>query len=183
MHPNRDIIDRVADARDLTLWLADGYEPAIVGIWHRKDCSILLYNVEGCLKALQDDTHGEGMDETEAVEWFEFNSRPAWMGPNSPVYMDADDSEDEDCMCRFLFSDHFKPAVLGYVESSVGVMNAVYDQTRFIELLAELAQVTTEEATASYIESFHKQELGVAFPVFVESMESLRREFSDPVSA
>ncbi|MEZ8295853.1 hypothetical protein AB6D11_18690 [Vibrio splendidus] len=105
------------------------------------------------------------------------------MGPHSPAYMDVDDSEDDEYMCRFLFSDHFKPAVLGYVESSGGVMNAVYDQARFIELLAELAQVTLEEAAATYQESFHQRELGVAFPVFVESMASLRLEFPDPVDA
>ena len=60
------------------------YDECIVGIGYRfHDGPLAIYSVERVLSVLQDD----GMDEEDAIEWFDFNIIGGWNGPGTPMYI------------------------------------------------------------------------------------------------
>ena len=63
---------------------ADGFDDAIIGIGERcgKD-PLVVYSVEKCLEILR----SQGMDETEAQEYFNFNVLGSWAGEGTPMWM------------------------------------------------------------------------------------------------
>jgi hypothetical protein len=67
---------------------ADGFDKAVIGLTRREEDSpvVLLYSTEKCIDILMD----QGMDWEEAQEYFDFNVACAWMGPETPVFEDAD---------------------------------------------------------------------------------------------
>jgi len=64
--------------------LADGFERAYLGICYRA-CQppVASYDYDKCLEILV----GQGMDYEAALEFFEFNTIGAWVGPNTPVFI------------------------------------------------------------------------------------------------
>jgi hypothetical protein len=65
------------------LLIADGFDDAVIGI-----CSAsyrIIYSVNLCINILMD---RDGMDEEEAIEYFQFNVVGAYMGEKTPIYMD-----------------------------------------------------------------------------------------------
>ena len=58
---------------------ADGFDDAIIGIEDRE--MRLIYSVSKCLEILM-----EEMDDEEALEYFEFNVKGAWMGNKTPIW-------------------------------------------------------------------------------------------------
>ena len=73
--------------------LADGFEAAILGVAER--CSkpaLVVYDAEKCLDILVD---RDGMDPSEALEFFSYNTLGAWAGEHTPLFLwkvPADDS-------------------------------------------------------------------------------------------
>jgi len=66
--------------------LATGFEAALIGICYR--CSqppLATYSRKKCIEILVD----QGMFEGDADEYFEFNVVGAWMGENTPVFVDV----------------------------------------------------------------------------------------------
>jgi len=58
---------------------ADGFDDAIIGI---DDISMrLIYSVSKCLEILKKD-----MDEEEAIEYFDFNVKYAYVGDKTPIW-------------------------------------------------------------------------------------------------
>ena len=59
---------------------ADGYDAGVIGI----DCTSmrLIYSVSICINLLVQD----GMDEEEAVEFFNFNVMGAYVGDKTPIW-------------------------------------------------------------------------------------------------
>lgn len=75
---------------------ADGFEKAIIGIGKR--CSqpdIVAYDTEKILEILQ---NRDGMTELEAVEYFEFNIAGAWVGEETPIFIEKKESNGYDQM-------------------------------------------------------------------------------------
>jgi hypothetical protein len=65
--------------------LADGFEDAIIGVAER--CShptLVVYDAEKCLDIL---VERDGMDPSEALEFFSFNTTGAWVGENTPLFL------------------------------------------------------------------------------------------------
>jgi hypothetical protein len=63
---------------------ADGFDEAIVGVAER--CSqpaLVVYDAEKCIDILV----SQGMDKTEAIEFFNFNTLGAWVGENTPLFL------------------------------------------------------------------------------------------------
>jgi hypothetical protein len=60
--------------------IADGFDNAVIGI----DVSSmrLIYSVEKCINILIE----QGMDMTEAVEYFEFNVSGSYVGEKTPIW-------------------------------------------------------------------------------------------------
>lgn len=66
---------------DSGLIFADGYDDAIVGV----DCTNwrVVYDTSKILDKLKSD----GMDELEAVEFFEYNIAGSYLGSQTPIYL------------------------------------------------------------------------------------------------
>jgi hypothetical protein len=58
---------------------ADGFDDAIIGI--DEESMRLIYSVSKCIDILCKD-----MDEEEAVEYFNFNVKGAYMGEKTPIW-------------------------------------------------------------------------------------------------
>lgn len=58
---------------------ADGFDEAIIGI--DDETMRLIYSVSKCIDILKKD-----MEEEEAVEYFNFNVRGAYMGEKTPIW-------------------------------------------------------------------------------------------------
>ena len=62
------------------LLIADGYDDAIIGVSTKK---IVIYSIPKILEILVKD----GMDEDEALEFFEYNIEGAYVSEKTPIYM------------------------------------------------------------------------------------------------
>ena len=69
-----------------SLLTADGFDEAFVGIGRR--CSrpdVAVYDVSKMVSIL---VKRDGMSEEEAIEYIEFNTIGAWVGEQTPIYLD-----------------------------------------------------------------------------------------------
>ena len=65
--------------------LADGFEDAIVGICERFGAvPVVAYDRDKCIEILMD---RDGMEDEEAVEYFEFNVAGSYVGDGTPVFL------------------------------------------------------------------------------------------------
>jgi hypothetical protein len=78
-----DIRERIVEYNEEAL-LADGFDDAIIGIAERcGQKSVVAYDYNQCIAILQ----SQGMDEEEAIEYFECNTVGSWMGDSTPVFV------------------------------------------------------------------------------------------------
>jgi hypothetical protein len=74
-----------------TLMFADGFDDAIVGVSNRAGLEPLVtYDIEKCIDILM---KRDGMSYDDAYEYFEFNVLGAYMGENTPIYLDTEGFE------------------------------------------------------------------------------------------
>ena len=72
--------------------LADGFEDAIVGICERFGAvPVVAYDRDKCIEILMD---RDGMEDEEAVEYFEFNVAGSYVGDGTPVFLTLWDKEE-----------------------------------------------------------------------------------------
>ena len=67
---------------DEQILIADGFDDAVIGI--EENSMRLIYSVEKCINILMD----QGMDMTEAVEYFDFNVSGSYVGEKTPIWCD-----------------------------------------------------------------------------------------------
>jgi len=70
---------------DETVKLADGFEDAFVGIGRQFGKPMAVYNKFKCIELLIK----EGMSEEEAEEYFQYNVEGAWVGENTPIFLET----------------------------------------------------------------------------------------------
>jgi hypothetical protein len=70
---------------DETLLLVDGFEDAFVGIGRQFGKPIAVYDRFQCIEQLIK----EGMTEEEAEEYFQFNVEGAYVGENTPIFLET----------------------------------------------------------------------------------------------
>jgi hypothetical protein len=61
---------------------ADGFDAALVGYTVGMR-TVLVYDADQCVDVLTD----SGMTEEEAVEWMEYNTLGAYVGPDGPLFV------------------------------------------------------------------------------------------------
>ena len=66
--------------------LADGFEEAFIGMGRQFGKPVAIYHRQKCIKIL---VKG-GMTEEEAEEFFSFNIDGAWVGEQTPIYLDSE---------------------------------------------------------------------------------------------
>lgn len=64
------------------LMYADGFNEAIIGLERRE--MRVIYSVEKCIEILMRD-----MTEEEAIDYFDFNVRYAYIGEKTPIWCDT----------------------------------------------------------------------------------------------
>ena len=68
--------------------LADGFDAALIGTGERcGQPTLAVYDREKCIEVLQ----GQGMSYDEAQEYFDFNVVGAWVGEQTPIFVDVGD--------------------------------------------------------------------------------------------
>jgi hypothetical protein len=72
----------VEQFQDEEILKADGFDEAVIGI--DENSMRLIYSVEKCIDILMK----QGMDMTEAVEYFEFNVSGSYVGDKTPIWCD-----------------------------------------------------------------------------------------------
>ena len=78
------IREQLADENPKALF-ADGFDEALVGIARRcGQPALAIYERAKCIEILSRE-----MTTTEAEEYFEFNVSGAWLGENTPIFMDT----------------------------------------------------------------------------------------------
>jgi hypothetical protein len=68
---------------DENILLADGFEDAFIGIGRQFNTPFAIYDREKCIDILMEDMSNE-----EAEEYFEFNVQGAYVGENTPVFVE-----------------------------------------------------------------------------------------------
>jgi len=63
--------------------LADGFENAFVGIGRQFGKPMAIYSRKKCIKILMKD-----MSYEEAEEYFQYNVEGAWVGEQTPIFLD-----------------------------------------------------------------------------------------------
>lgn len=71
---------------DEIVLLADGLEDSFIGIGRQFNAPIAVYSRSKAIQCLID----QGMTEEEAEEYFEFNTAGAWVGNQTPIFMEDD---------------------------------------------------------------------------------------------
>jgi hypothetical protein len=69
---------------DENVLLADGFDDAFVGIGRQFGRPIAIYDRTKCIDILQED-----MSEEEAEEYFQYNVEGAWVGENTPIFLEC----------------------------------------------------------------------------------------------
>ena len=65
--------------------LCDGFDEAIIGLAERINLGpVVAYDVDKMLKIM---VERDGMTYEEAMDYFDYNLLGAWMGENTPVYI------------------------------------------------------------------------------------------------
>lgn len=78
MSPREALADENPDAL-----LLDGFEDAFIGVSRRcGQPSLATYDYDKCIEVLMRD-----MPYEDAVEFFEFNTAGAWVGPHTPIIL------------------------------------------------------------------------------------------------
>lgn len=70
---------------DEEVLLADGFEEAFVGIARHFGIPFAVYNRKKCVVSLV----MQGMSYVEAEEHFQFNVESAWVGENTPAFLET----------------------------------------------------------------------------------------------
>ena len=69
---------------DENVLLADGFEDAFVGIGRQFGRPLAVYDRFECIEILIK----EGMSEEEAEEYFQYNTEGAWVGDQTPIFLE-----------------------------------------------------------------------------------------------
>jgi hypothetical protein len=79
-------IDEYVDAfwPDVEILKADGFDEAFLGIGTQAGNAIAVYDREKCIEILSRD-----MTREQAVEYFAFNTECAYVGPATPMFLEA----------------------------------------------------------------------------------------------
>lgn len=79
---NKD--ERIEEWAKQEILSADGFDDAIVGLARRSDLVVVAYSVDKMLQIMVDG----GISQEDAREYFEYNIVDAWVGENTPVYIE-----------------------------------------------------------------------------------------------
>ena len=77
--------EQLADRHSNNLLFADGYDSAIIGVAIGFDSERVEYDVEKMIEGGMKDAN---ISYEQASEWLEYNTFGAYVGENTPIYME-----------------------------------------------------------------------------------------------
>jgi hypothetical protein len=80
-----DLQEKIAIANPDAL-TADGFDDAIIGIAHHQHNVTVAYDWDKCIQVLMDNSE---MSYIDALEYFTFNTIGAWVGDNTPIFVEV----------------------------------------------------------------------------------------------
>jgi hypothetical protein len=78
--------DKLLKEREQSILLADGLEEAFLGIGYQFHTPVAIYSKSKALQCLEK----EGMSELEAIEFFDYNIAGAYVGEQTPIFLEDD---------------------------------------------------------------------------------------------
>ena len=78
--------DKLLKEREESVVFADGLEKAFIGIGYQFHTPVALYSKNKAIQCLID----QGMDEEQALEYYDFNIAGAYVGDNTPIFLEDD---------------------------------------------------------------------------------------------
>lgn len=72
------------DEDDAEPLLLDGFEKALIGFGTQFDNEVAIYEFDRCVAIL---VKRDGMSRNDAMEYLEFNTAGAWVGPHTPILL------------------------------------------------------------------------------------------------
>lgn len=63
--------------------LYDGFDEAFIGIARRGMATVAVYDIKSCIECLI----RNGLEEADAIDYFEYNTMGTHVGENTPVFM------------------------------------------------------------------------------------------------
>jgi len=80
--------EQLQEKYDQSLLFADGFDSCIIGIASDFGSLRVVYSIPKMLDTLFND---EGMPYSEAMEYLEFNTLTAWVGDQTPIYVESEE--------------------------------------------------------------------------------------------
>jgi hypothetical protein len=78
--------DKLLKEREESVVFADGLEEAFIGIGYQFNDPIAIYSKSKAIQCFI----GEGMDEEQAYEYFDYNVAGAYVGGATPIFLEDD---------------------------------------------------------------------------------------------
>ena len=79
----RKLVEEFAENTELPLLFIDGHDNAILGVSRKFNYYSVIYDKKKVISNLL-----EHMDYESAIEYFEFNIVGAWLGDNTPTFLE-----------------------------------------------------------------------------------------------
>ena len=76
--------DLILKDREESFLLADGLEKAFIGIGYQFNTPLAIYSKSKAIQCLID----KGMDEEQAYEYFDYNVAGAYVGEQTPIFLE-----------------------------------------------------------------------------------------------
>ena len=165
----REEIGKMLSERNEEALMADGFEDAFVGIAQQFNGFCACYDIDKCIKVMID---RDGMDEDEAIEYFEYNVTGAYVGEFTPMFLSSgfDDEQIEDMLIEYnddaFLADGFEEALVGMVQQ-FNTYSACYDYNKCIEIIIERDGITKELAEEFLEDEIYKNYDFENSPVFL----------------
>ena len=77
--------EELQECSDEPLLFADGFDDCIIGVSDDFGKMRVVYSVEKMIENLM----SSGDTYLDAIEWLEFNTLNAWVGENTPIYVES----------------------------------------------------------------------------------------------
>jgi hypothetical protein len=82
---NQRLEENFPDVYEEGILVADGFEDAFIGIGRQFNRSIAVYDRQKCIDIL---INRDGMDFEQAEEYFQYNVQGAYVGEDTPIFME-----------------------------------------------------------------------------------------------
>jgi hypothetical protein len=81
--------DKLLKEREESVLLADGLEEAFIGIGYQFHTPIAIYSKSKAIQCLIN----QGMDEEQALEYYDYNIAGSYLGDNTPIFLEDEDHQ------------------------------------------------------------------------------------------